>query len=381
MIFRFGKRSKNMAAIETEMSFSNSLLPQGDVVPPPPTMQIKIVASSMVLAVIASAALVASNAAPQFGGASSLFAGLVAAALVALILFPSLVSSFMKADRAAECWRQGNVVEARAVAQRARDFSSIAIGLSVFMAVLVAIGFFLTVSDGAIRDTFLRGELIRTSMVETAKAFAINISLAIGAEILALILGLLFALGRLLPGKGMGPVRLLAIGYIDLFRGLPAVVVIYLICFGLPLAEIPVISEANPVVYAVIALAMTHAAYNAEIFRAGIESVHPSQYSTALSLGLTPRSALIHVILPQGIGRVVPPLLGGFVALQKDTALVNIVGIIDAFAQAKIYAANHYNLSAVTTVCIFFILITIPQTRFVDYLLARRARSAKVGSA
>jgi len=98
------------------------------------------------------------------------------------------------------------------------------------MAVLVAIGFFLKASDGAICDTFLRGELIKTSMVETAKAFAINISLAIGAEILALIFGLLFPLGRLLPGRGMAPVRLLAIGYIDLFRGPPAVVVIYLIC-------------------------------------------------------------------------------------------------------------------------------------------------------
>ncbi|MBA8821928.1 ABC-type amino acid transport system permease subunit [Ochrobactrum sp. P6BSIII] len=86
------------------------------------------------------------------------------------------------------------------------------------------------------------------------------------------------------------------------------------------------------------------------------------------------------MILPHGIGRVVQPLLGGFVALQKDTALVNIVGIINALAQPKIYATNHYNLSAVTTVCIFFILITIPQTRFVDYLLARRARSANVGS-
>lgn len=235
-----------MAALETEMSFSNTLLKQGDMAPPPPTIQIKIVALSMVLVVVASAALVASNAAPQFGSAAPSLSGLAVAAVIALILFPSLASSFMKASRAAECWRQGNVVEARALAQKSRDYASIAIGLSIFMAVLVATGFFLTVSDGAIRDTFLRGELIKTSTVETAKAFTINISLAIGAEILALIFGLLFALGRLLPGRGMAPVRLLAIGYIDLFRGLPAVVVIYLICFGLPLAEIPVISEANP---------------------------------------------------------------------------------------------------------------------------------------
>lgn len=349
------------------------------VAPPPRTTGLIAAAALCVLAVVVSAAWSALNAATQLdiGGP---VAAIAAIAVTCLLLLPALGLSVGRATASAAAWRRGEVPAARALAQKSRELASISVGLSIFLAVVVAIFFFLTVTGGAIRETFLQGELIRTSFAETAKAFGINVALAIGAEILALLLGLLLALGRLLPGRGMVPVRLLAIGYIDLFRGLPAVVVIYLICFGIPLAEIPVISEANPIVYAVIALSMTHAAYNAEIFRAGIESVHPSQYSSALSLGLTSWQAMVHVVLPQGIARVVPPLLSGFVALQKDTALVNIVGIVDAFAQAKIYAANYYNLSAVTTVCILFVVITIPQTRFVDYMIARRAANARVGT-
>ncbi|MDQ0323961.1 polar amino acid transport system permease protein [Pararhizobium capsulatum DSM 1112] len=348
---------------------------------PPPTTG-RLIGTAIVIGglVAVCAALAAGNAAPQLGSSGIVVPATLALAIVLMVVLVPLARSIANASASHIKWRGGDVVAARALAQKSRDLSATAIGLSVFLAVAVTVFFFLTVTDGAIRDTFLRGELIRTSAIETAKAFGINVALAIGAETLALAIGLLLALGRLLPGKGMGSVRLLAISYIDLFRGLPSVVVIYLICFGLPLAEIPVISEASPIIYAVIALSMTHAAYNAEIFRAGIESVHPSQYSAALSLGMTPARAMLHVILPQGVLRVFPPLLSGFVALQKDTALVNIVGIVDAFAQAKIYAANYYNLSAVTTVCILFVIITIPQTRLVDYMLARRAARARVSS-
>lgn len=358
---------------------AESRLP-GGVAPPPRTGGLIVAAAVGAFGVAAAGAWSAFNAAPQLGLGEPA-ATLAAAAVAGLVAMPALGLSVGRAFASATAWRQGDVPAARALAHRSRELASISIGLSAFLAVVVAVFFLLTVTGGAIRDTFLQGELIRTSFLETAKAFGINVLLAIGAEILALLLGLLLALGRLLPGRGMAPVRLLAVGYIDLFRGLPAVVVIYLICFGIPLAEIPVISEANPVIYAVIALSMTHAAYNAEIFRAGIESVHPSQYSAALTLGLTPWQAMSRVVLPQGIARVVPPLLSGFVALQKDTALVNIVGIVDAFAQAKIYAANYYNLSAVTTVCILFVIITIPQTRFVDYMIARRAANARMNAA
>jgi polar amino acid transport system permease protein len=368
-----------MVITEVAMALPVETRVQGDIAPPPRTGGLIATALIGASAVIAFTAWAACNAAPQMNAMGSV-AAFLAAAATGFILLPAVVISLVKAFSSAAAWRRGEITLARSLAQKSRDLASISIGLSIFLTVVTVLFFFVTVTDGAIRETFLKGELIRTSLPETARAFGINVALALGAEALALAMGLLLALGRLVPGRGMAPVRLLAVGYIDLFRGLPSVVVIYLICFGIPLAEIQIVSGASPVVYAIIALAMTHAAYNAEVFRAGIESIHPSQYSTALSLGLTPWQAMSRVVLPQGIARVVPPLLSGFVALQKDTALVNVVGIVDSFAQAKIYAANYYNLSAVTTVCILFVLITIPQTRFVDYMIARRASNAKVGS-
>ena len=238
------------------------------------------------------------------------------------------------------------------------------------MCILFAIIFF-TSADFAVQKTFLDWELISTSFVDITYALWINVSIAVIAQILSMILGLMLAIARLLPSRGLLPIRLLAIAYIDVFRGLPAIVVIYLVCFGLPITRIPILSEAPPVVYAIAALTITFSAYNAELFRAGIEAVQESQVSAALSLGMTPAAVMRMVILPQAARNVTAPVLSLFIALQKDTALVNVVGIIDSFTQAKIIASQQFNLSAISVVCFLFILLTIPQTRFVDALLAR----------
>ncbi|MCX7602355.1 MAG: ABC transporter permease subunit, partial [Meiothermus sp.] len=122
-------------------------------------------------------------------------------------------------------------------------------------------------------------------------------------------------------------------------------------------------------------LTLTYGAYMAEVYRAGLESIHPSQWAAARSLGLSYSQTLRFVVVPQAVRRIIPPLLNNFIGMQKDTALVNVVGVIDAFNQARIIASNDFNLSAVTTVAILFILITIPQTRLVDRLVERdRAR-------
>ncbi|WP_460305281.1 amino acid ABC transporter permease [Actinocorallia aurea] len=343
-------------------------------VPPPRSRPLNIAAWTGAALTVAATVAVTAGAVHRLetGSVVVLAAAVVAVVVVGIPAWQGLRGS----AAAAKALSGGRISEARKAAAGSRDSSWTALGVAGFCLCLLALVFFLTVSDGVVRETFLRWDLMRTSFAETAKALWYNVLIAVVAEALVLVLGLLLALARLAPGKGGRPLRLLAVAYIDLFRGLPAIVVIYLVAFGIPLAGIPVLSDAPPVVYAIVALTLTYSAYNAELYRSAIESIHPSQESAALSLGLSRAHTLRYVILPQAVRRIVPPLLGAFVALQKDTALVNVVGIIDAFAQAKIYSANYYNLSSVTVVCLLFVVITIPQTRFVDYLLARGGRKS-----
>ncbi len=189
-----------------------------------------------------------------------------------------------------------------------------------------------------------------------------------------LIWGLIVAIARLMPGEAGRPVRLIATIYTDMFRGLPAIINIYLIGFGIPLTGLPYLKDLSPESYAIIALTLTYGAYVAEVYRAGIDSIHRSQVSAARSLGLSYMQTLRYVVVPQAVRRIIPPLLNDFIGLQKDTALVNVIGSIDAFNQARIIGANYFNLSPVTTVALLFIVITIPQARFVDRLLEREQR-------
>src|SRR5262249_17397504 len=154
------------------------------------------------------------------------------------------------------------------------------------------------------------------------------------------------------------PVRALAIAYTDIFRGLPAIINVYLIGFGISLSGLPYAKDWAPETFAIIALTMTSSAYVAEVYRAGIESIHRSQTAAARSLGLSHGQTLRFVTVPQAVRRILPPLLNNFIGLQKDTALVNIIGSLDAFNQAKIIASSQFNLSAVSTVAFLFVLIT-----------------------
>ncbi|MFT3871997.1 MAG: amino acid ABC transporter permease [Nocardioides sp.] len=301
--------------------------------------------------------------------------------ILALIGLCGIVAAVVSCGRAvierSRCnaeWRACAWVAARHAAATSRHASLVAVGLGGFFLVLLAIGVFITTNDGAVRSTFLQGELMKASVADITKALRINILIAVGAEVMSLALGLLLALVRQMRGTSSRPLRFLAVTYIDVFRGLPAIVVIYLVCFGIPLTEIPVLSEQSPTLYAIVALTMTYAAYQAEQFRAGIEAVHRSQRSAALSLGLTPAATMRMVVLPQVVRTIAAPMLSVFIGLQKDTALVYVVGVMDAFTQAKIYSANYFNLSSVTVVCVLFVVLTIPQTRLVDYLVSRQDR-------
>jgi polar amino acid transport system permease protein len=199
-----------------------------------------------------------------------------------------------------------------------------------------------------------------------------NLYITLAASVLILVLSLAIALMRIVPGPAGRPIRLLAIAYVDFFRAIPTIIVLYLVGFGLPLTKLPLISDLDGIWYAIIALSLSFSAYVSELFRSAIESIHASQIAAARSLGLTGIQAYRHVVLPQAIRRVIPPLLGFFIALQKDSALVLILGLMDVFGQARYFSANFFNLSPVSLVGILFLVVTIPQTRLVDHLVARQ---------
>jgi polar amino acid transport system permease protein len=288
--------------------------------------------------------------------------------------------SLRLAGRAKRALAGGDLTGARVAAAAARNLSWISFGYAGAQALVVLIIQFLIANDMAVSRTFFFIPLIRSSLLLVLTAFRINIYIFVIAEVLVLIWGLVVALARLAPGQAGKPVRLLATLYVDVFRGLPAIINIYLIGFGIPLTGLPFVKDFSQQSFAILALTLTNGAYVAEIYRAGIESIHSSQTAAARSLGLSYSQTLRFVIVPQGVRHIIPPLLNNFIALQKDTALVNVIGAIDAFNQSVIIASNHFNLSAVTTVAIIFVIITIPQARVVDRLIERDRRRMRASA-
>ncbi|HEX2432510.1 MAG TPA: amino acid ABC transporter permease [Gaiellaceae bacterium] len=204
--------------------------------------------------------------------------------------------------------------------------------------------------------------------------FQTNLKLMVIAEALVLVFALAVAIVRGLPGRAALPLRAAAVVYTDFFRGTPLILVLFLIFGGLPALNMAVISDLSFFTSGVIALTLVYTAYVTEVYRAGIEAVHPSQRMAARSLGLTYTQTLRLVILPQAIRRVVPPLLNDFIGLQKDTALVTIIGVTEAVAQANFYASDYFNYAGLTVAAVFFVILTIPLARFTDSLIKERER-------
>ena len=205
------------------------------------------------------------------------------------------------------------------------------------------------------------------------EGFQINIQMMVVAEALVLVLALLVAIVRGLPGRVAAPFRVLAVVYTDIFRGTPLILVIFMI-LGFSTIGIAGLSSQSLFVNGVVALTLVYTAYVTEVYRAGIESVHPSQRMAARSLGLSYTQALRFVVLPQAIRRVIPPLLNDFIGLQKDTALITVIGVAEAVAQANFYSTDYFNYSGLTVAAIFFIILTIPLARFTDHLIKERER-------
>jgi polar amino acid transport system permease protein len=275
---------------------------------------------------------------------------------------------------------RGDLIEARVASASARTLIWITVGYSAGQVVLLLIVQFFIANDLAVSRTFFLLPQITSSFWLILKAFWINIYIFMTAEVLVLVWALVVAIARLAPGPAGRPLRMLATFYVDIFRSLPAIINVYLIGFGIPLTGLPILKDMSQQSFAILALTLTSGAYVAEVYRAGIESIHWSQTAAARSLGLSYMQTLRYVVIPQGVRHIIPPLLNSFIGLQKDTALVNVIGTIDAFNQSIIIASNNFNLSPVTTVAILFIVITIPQARLVDRLIERDRRRMRVGS-
>lgn len=279
----------------------------------------------------------------------------------------------------AEALAEGDLATARHVSAITREHALVTLG---FSAGVLIIGLFVALTmtnNAAIAKTFINFEFIGQSMGDVAKAFWINVQVAVGAEIIVLVAGLIVAVMRLLPGRAGRPLRWISTLYVDVFRAIPSIIVIYLVGFGLSIAKVPFFKDLSPVALAIIALSLTYTGYVAEVYRAGLESIHPSQWAAARSLGLSYGETLRKVVVPQAFRRMIPPLLNDFIGLQKDTALIGIMGVIDAFMQSRLYSSSTFNLSPVTVVAIVFVLATIPQARFVDSLIAKDQRRQNAG--
>jgi polar amino acid transport system permease protein len=241
----------------------------------------------------------------------------------------------------------------------------------VFAAVLL---FVVTSSPGwsRVQDSFFNLRIGWDSLPALLEGLWLNIRVLVVCELLVLIFGLGIAALRSLRGPVWFPVRALAIGYVDLFRGLPLLICLYLVGFGLPglrLQGIP----TNPVLLGGLALVLIYTAYVAEVFRAGIESVHPSQLAAAKSIGLNYRRTMQLVVLPQATRRVTPALLNDFVALQKDCGLISVLGAVDAVRAAQIQAATTYNFTPYVVAGLLFIALAAPSARLADWAAGRVA--------
>ena len=230
-----------------------------------------------------------------------------------------------------------------------------------------------------VRDTFFDPEAFTDAFPDVLDGFWLDIKIFMIVEVAVLALGLLVALARLARAPAFFPFRLLAATYTDVFRGMPVILVVYLIGFGVPALELSGV-PSDPVVLGGFALALCYAAYVAEVYRAGIESVHPGQTSAALSLGLTPNQATRHVVLPQAVRRVVPPLLNDFIALQKDVALVSILGPLEAFRVAQIEASSTFNYTPLLAAAVLYLAVTVPLARIVDRVQARHQLRSTAGA-
>jgi len=277
----------------------------------------------------------------------------------------------------------------RLLAVQSRGAATVStISTVVVLAALVAV-VLLAPGSAEVRHTFFSPHDMWQSFIgnpakgyySVGEAIWLNIRMFLVAEVFILIFALLLALVRQSTSPVLFPFRVLALIYVDFFRGVPVLLIVLAIGFGVPALRLPFVSVQSTAVYGTLALIITYSAYVSEVYRAGLNSVHRSQSAAARSLGLSQFAALRFVILPQAVRNIIPPLLNDFISLQKDTALVGVLGAIEANEAAQIYSSTVFNYSSYTVAALLFLLLTIPLARFTDRLIERDRRRRLAGAA
>ena len=256
--------------------------------------------------------------------------------------------------------------------EREQLLRSVTIAIVSSIVVFGGLGWIIATSPGwpAVQSKFMDGALFARTLPDVVGAFRINVQLFLIAEVLILAFGLVLATLRSLPGPALFPFRFMATIYVDVFRAIPGLVIIFALGFGAPGLGIPGL-PTDRFFWAIVTLTLVYSAYVSEVFRAGIESIHPSQEAAARSLGLGRLQALRYVIIPQATRRVIPPLLNDFIGLQKDTVLVSFIGVVEIFRTAQIRQAATFNFTPYVAVALVFLVLTLPLSRFTDWLIAR----------
>lgn len=224
-----------------------------------------------------------------------------------------------------------------------------------------------------VQQQFFNPEDFRESWPDVLSGFWLDIKMFVIAEVLILAFGLLVAVIRSLRGPAFFPLRALSVIYIDLFRGIPILLILFLLGFGVPALQLPGVPN-DPLFWGVVSLVLSYAAYTAEVYRAGIDSVHESQRAAARSLGLTQWQTLRFAIVPQAIRNVIPALLNGLVSLQKDVALVSVLGVREAVREAEIYKSRTFNYTSFIAATVLFLIASIPLARLTDWYTRRERR-------
>ncbi len=224
-----------------------------------------------------------------------------------------------------------------------------------------------------VKRSFFNGPILDETFPALLRAFVKDIQIFLWCAPCILVLGMLLAICRNVRSPLLFPLRLFAAAYTDIFRGIPVILTILLIGFGIPGLGMDR-PWNSPYLWGSVALILAYSSYVSEVFRAGIESIHESQRAGARSLGLSTSQTLRHIIIPQAIRRVIPPLMNDFVSLQKDVALISLIGPIEILRQAGIDKSKYANFTPYVGAAIIFLLLTIPETRFVDHLMSRERR-------
>jgi len=252
-----------------------------------------------------------------------------------------------------------------------RRSTVIALGSTVLIGTVIAIVITGAPGFALVRQSFFNPHYARSAFPNVLSGLWLNLRVMIVAEIFVLIFGLLIALARTSRSPIMYPIRLMATIYTDIFRGLPLLLVLLLVGLGVPGLQISWMPN-SAVTLGAVSLILTYSAYVAEVIRAGIEAVNPAQRMAGRALGLTQAQVQRHVVLPQALRKVTPPLLNDLVSLQKDSGLISVLGAIDAIRAAGIETAQSFNFTPYLVAGALFVALTIPLTRFTDWLTRKQ---------